>query len=126
MYSSLFAEPPYLLLLFGIFISVSCGSAFEKVLKRNVQQWYGSDQAKDQAPSVQTLALFIPFLGICGGIFAFLVGGLQIVINNWGISSAIALPLSALTGRLVWSQLSKLLLKLQEGGSQALDLDNIF
>ncbi|MDR9401956.1 MAG: hypothetical protein RI580_00810 [Halothece sp. Uz-M2-17] len=126
MYSALFAEPPYLLLLFGILISVSCGSAFEKVLKQNVQDWYGSDQSKTQAQSVQTLALFVPFLGICGGVFAFLGGGLQIVINDWTISSAIALPLSALTGRLVWSQLSKLLQKLQEGGSQALDLDNIF
>jgi hypothetical protein len=126
MYSSLFAEPPYLLLLLGILISVSCGSAFEKLLKQNVQQWYQSDQSKAQASSVQTSALFVPFLGICGGIFAFLGGGLQIVINNWPIASAIALPLTAITGRLVWSQLSKLLLKLQEGGSQALDLDNIF
>jgi len=126
MYSSLFAEPPYLLLLFGILISVTCGSAFEKVLKQNVQQWYRSNQSEAQTKSVQTLALFVPFLGICGGIFAFLAGGLQIVINNWPISSAIALPLRAVTGRLVWSQLSKLLLKLQEGGSAALDLDNIF
>jgi len=130
MYSSLFAEPPYLLLLVGILMSVTCGSAFEKVLKQNVQEWYTSHQseeeAQEQTKSVQTLALLVPFLGICGGIFVFLAAGLQIVINNWTISSAIALPLSAITGRLVWSQLSKLLLKLQAGGSQALDLDNIF
>lgn len=126
MYSYLFAQPPYLLLLFGILISVSCGTAFEKVLKNNVQEWYKTAADEETKAAISTLSLFIPFLGICGGIFAFLVAGLQIVINNWLISSAIALPLSALTGRLVWLQLKSLLSKLQEGGSQALDLDNIF
>jgi len=125
MYSYLFAQPPYLLLLFGILISVSCGTAFQKVLKENVKQWYNSKE-QDQGESLQTLSLFVPFLGICGGIFTFLVAGLQIVINEWLISSAISLPLTLLTGRLVWSQLRILLAKLQEGGSQALDLDNIF
>ncbi|PNW53535.1 UNVERIFIED_CONTAM: hypothetical protein BEN50_09680 [Euhalothece sp. KZN 001] len=125
MYSYLFAQPPYLLLLFGILISVSCGTAFQKVLKENVKQWYNSKE-QDQGESLQTLSLFVPFLGICGGIFTFLAAGLQIVINNWLISSAISLPLTLLTGRLVWSQLRILLSKLQEGGSQALDLDNIF
>ena len=125
MYSNLFSQPPYLLLLFGVLISVSCGVAFEKVLKQSVQQWYRSVSENEETP-VQTRALFIPFLGICGGIFVFLAAGLQIVANNWTISSAIALPLSLLTGRLVWSQLKVLLVKLQEGGSQALDLDNIF
>jgi hypothetical protein len=125
MYSNLFAQPPYLLLLFGVLISVSCGVAFEKVLKQNFQQWYRSVSENEEIP-VQTRALFIPFLGICSGIFVFLAGGLQIVVNNWTISNAIALPLSLLTGRLVWSQLKVLLVKLQEGGSQALDLDNIF
>ncbi|AFZ49265.1 hypothetical protein [Dactylococcopsis salina] len=125
MYSYLFAQPPYLLLLFGILISVSCGTAFQKVLKENVKQWYNSKE-QNQGESLQTLSLFVPFLGICGGIFTFLAAGLQIVINNWLISSAISLPLTLLTGRLVWSQLRILLSKLQEGGSQALDLDNIF
>jgi len=125
MYSNLFSQPPYLLLLLGLLISVSCGTAFQKVLKLNVEQWY-SAAAEDRDNSVQTLALFVPFLGICGGIFVFLAAGLQIVVNNWTISSAIALPLSLLTGRLVWSQLNVLLVKLQEGGSQALDLDNLF
>lgn len=125
MYSNLFAQPPYLLLLLGILISISSGTAFQKVLKENVKQWYNSKE-QNQGESLQTLSLFIPFLGICGGIFAFLAAGLQIVINNWLISSAISLPLTLLTGRLVWSQLRILLSKLQEGGSQALDLDNIF
>jgi hypothetical protein len=118
------SEPPYLLLLFGLLISVSCGTAFEKLLKQNVQQWYKT--ADDPASSVSTFSLLIPFIGICSGIFAFLVGGLEIVINTWAISSAIALPLTLLTGRLVWSQLGKLLLKLREGGSQALDLEDLF
>ncbi len=124
MYPNLFAQPPYLLLLLGILISVSCGTAFQKVLKQNVQQWYRT--AKEEDNPIETKALFFPFIGICAGIFVFLAGGLQIVANNWTISNAISLPLSLLTGRLVWSQLQVLLVKLQEGGSKAIDLDNIF
>jgi len=119
------SEPPYLLLLFGILISVTCGTAFEKVLKQNFQQWYRSVSKNEEIP-VQTRALFIPFLGICVGIFCFLGAGLEVVINAWKISGAIALPLTLLTGRLVWSQLGKLLVKLQQGGSQALDLEDMF
>ncbi|QDZ39951.1 hypothetical protein FRE64_08340 [Euhalothece natronophila Z-M001] len=125
MYSNLFAQPPYLLLLFGLLISVTCGVAFQKVLKQTVQQWYkAADEGSET--NVDALSVFIPFLGICGGIFAFLAAGLEIVINSWKLSGAIALPLTIVTGRLVWSQLKVLLVKLQEGGSQALDLDNIF
>jgi len=119
------SEPPYLLLLFGILISVTCGTAFEKVLKANVEQWYQTSKSEDPNP-VQTPSLFIPFLGICVGIFCFLGAGLEVVINAWKISGAIALPLTLLTGRLVWSQLGKLLVKLQQGGSQALDLEDMF
>ena len=125
MYSNLFAQPPYLLLLLGLLISITCGVAFQKVLKQTVQQWYKAAD-NDTETNVDTLSVFIPFLGICAGIFVFLVAGLEIVINAWKISIAIALPLTILTGRLVWSQLKVLLVKLQEGGSKALDLDNIF
>ena len=125
MYPNLFAQPPYLLLLLGLLISVACGLAFQKVLKETVQQWYKA-AANNTETNVDTLSVLIPFLGICGGIFAFLLAGLEIVINAWKISGAIALPLTIITGRLVWSQLKVLLVKLQEGGSKALDLDNIF
>lgn len=119
------SEPPYLLLLFGILMSVTSGTAFEKVLKENVDRWWKTEEGETPLP-VQTRSLFIPFLGICTGIFVFLMGGLEIVINAWKISALIALPLTLLTGRLVWSQLRVLLLKLQQGGSQALDLENMF
>ncbi|MFB6277150.1 MAG: hypothetical protein ABEI32_13520 [Halothece sp.] len=119
------SEPPYLLLLFGILISVACGTAFEKVLKNNVQKWYQTPKS-EKPDSVQTPSLFLPFVGICLGIFFFLGAGLEVVINAWKISVAIALPLTLITGRLVWSQLGKLLIKLQQGGSQALDLEDLF
>lgn len=119
------SEPPYLLLLFGILISVTCGTAFEKVLKNNVQKWYQTPKSEASNP-VQTPSLFVPFLGICLGIFCFLGAGLEVVINAWKISAAIAFPLTFVTGRLVWSQLGKLLVKLQQGGSQALDLEDLF
>lgn len=124
MSAYLMNQPPYLLLLFGILISLSCGLAFEKVLKNNVRQWYQTEQS--QNTQVQTFSLLVTFIGICTGIFLFLVAGLEVVINAWKISGAIALVLTLVTARLVWSQLGELLLRIKQEGSQALDLDNLF
>jgi len=124
MSAYLISQPPYLLLLFGILISLSCGVAFEKVLKNNVREW--SQMKPPDNTQVQTLPLLVTFIGICAGVLVFLAAGLEVVINAWKISGAIALILTLFTARLVWSQLGKLLLKLKQEGSQALDLENLF
>ncbi len=120
----LFSQPPYLLVLFGLLISLTCGVAFQTLLKSNVRQWYQME--KSDPSQVQTSSLLVTFLGICAGIFLFLTAGLEVVINAWQVSSAIALVLTLVTGRLVWSQLEKLLSKLQQEGSQGIDLENLF
>ena len=115
-------EPPYVLLVIGLFVSITSGAAFEATLKQQVNEWIKSpyDPSIDK---LKSLSLQVPFLGICGGICVFLAAGLEVFsISRW-IAYAVALPLTLFIGYLVWSQLGKLLKLLHQGGSKALDLD---
>lgn len=115
-------EPPYFLIVVGLFIAVTSGAAFEATLKEKVQEWLKSayDPSIDK---LKSLELRIPFLGICGGICIFLAAGLEVFsVPRW-LSYGIALALTIVVAYLVWSQLGKLLKLLHQGGSQAIDLD---
>ncbi|MGK7878092.1 MAG: hypothetical protein AB4426_33730 [Xenococcaceae cyanobacterium] len=115
-------EPPYFLLVFGLFVGITCGSAFEATLKQKVREWSKSPSTRT-LEELQGFGLLLPFLGICAGVCVFLAAGLEIFsIMRW-LSYAIALPMTIFMGSLIWSQLGKLLQQLQQGGSRALDLD---
>jgi hypothetical protein len=115
-------EPPYFLLIFGLFAGVTSGAAFEAILKQKVQEW-------SQNRSTRTLAqmrgfhLFLPFLGISAGICVFLAAGLEIFGFPPVLSYSVSLPLTLFIAVLVWSQLGKLLMQLERGGSKVIDLD---
>ncbi|WP_013321914.1 hypothetical protein [Gloeothece verrucosa] len=115
-------EPPYFLLIFGLFMGITSGLAFEATLKLKVQQWM--KQSKKQL-SEQKLGfdLLFPFWGISIGICIFLSAGLEIFLGDRWLSYSIALPMTIFIGGLVWMQLGKVLQQLLEGGSQAIDLD---
>ncbi|MEP0920804.1 hypothetical protein NDA02_03305 [Leptolyngbya sp. ST-U4] len=115
-------EPPYLLLVAGLFIGIACGAAFEAVLKQSVQAW-AKDRSTRNLANLQGRALFIPFLGICIGICMFLGAGMTVFGFPTSLSYGIAFPLTVLIAALVWSQLGKILIQLEQGGSKALDLD---
>lgn len=115
-------EPPYFLLIFGFLVGITCGSAFEATLKEKVNTW-SKDSTIANLEKIQGTDLLLPFLGICIGICVFLSSGLEVFLMNPWIAYAIALPMTIFIGVLVWSQLGKLLLQLQKGGSKALDLD---
>ena len=74
--------------------------------------------------NLQGLQLLIPFLGMAGGICVFLASGMEIFGFPKLLSYVLALPLTVLTGWLVWTQLGKLSIELERGGSKALDLDS--
>jgi len=112
-------EPPYFLLFAGLLIAVTCGLAFEATLKQRVKAWF--KEPSDQL--IQASVFRLPFFGICLGIVVFLSAGLEIFLQDRWLSYAIALPLTILTGALVWTQLDKLLLQLKQGGSKSIDLD---
>lgn len=119
-----FPEPPYFLLVFGLFAGLTSGAAFEATLRQKVQEWSRNRSSRTLA-QMKGFELLIPFLGIAAGICVFLSAGLEIFgFPSW-LSYSVSLPLTLFIGFLVWSQLSKLLNQLERGGSKALDLDAI-
>jgi hypothetical protein len=119
----LYYSPPYFLLLAGLLASVTSGIAFEAILKQSVQDWAKNRSTRTLA-NLQGWQLLIPYLGIIGGICFFLGSGLEIFGFNTWFSYVISIPLTLFIGILVWTQLGKILIQLEKGGSKALDLDS--
>lgn len=118
----IFPEPPYFLLVAGLFVSVASGAAFEAFLKQSVQLWSKtkSSQALDNLRGMQ---LFLPFLGMSLGVCLFLSSGLEIFGFPTLLSYQVSIPLTVFISWLVWRQLGKILIQLEQGGSRAIDLD---
>lgn len=117
-----YPEPPYFLLIFGLFVSMTSGAAFEATLKQKVQEWSKNRSTRTLA-QMKGFQLLLPFIGIAAGISLFLAAGLEIFGFPTWLSYSVSLPLTLFIGSLVWSQLGKLLAQLERGGSKALDLD---
>jgi hypothetical protein len=117
-----YPEPPYFLLLAGLLASLAAGSAFDVSLKQLVADWNRTRSTRIVS-SLRGSPVFLPFLGIAGGVCVFLGSGLTIFGFPFQLSLILSLILTVGTAALVWSQLGKLLMLLQKGGSRALDLD---
>lgn len=117
-----FSEPPYFLLVFGLFAGLTSGLAFEATLKSKVQEWAQNRSTRTLA-ELNGFQLRLPFLGTSAGILVFLAAGLEFFGFPTLLAYSIALPLTLLTGLLIWTQLSRVLQQLERGGSKALDLD---
>jgi uncharacterized protein (DUF2062 family) len=116
-------DPPYFLLIAGLLASITSGLAFESTLKQSVNEW-ARNRSTQTLANVQGFSLLLPFLGMCAGVCVFLASGVQIFGFPNSFAYALALPLTLLTALLVWSQLGKILIQLEKGGSKALDLDS--
>ncbi|MGQ9870897.1 hypothetical protein [Leptodesmis sp.] len=119
------SDPPYFLFIAGFLASLTSGAAFEAVLKQSVQNWAKSRSTRSLA-TLQGIQLLLPFLGIAGGMCIFLSSGMAIFGFPAQLAYVISIPLTAFIGLLVWSQLGKILVELERGGSKALDLDSLF
>lgn len=119
----MYNDPPYFLLIAGLLISLVSGAAFEAVLKQSVQEWQKHRSTRSLA-TLQGTQLFVPFLGISLGICLFLSSGVEIFGFPTKLAYAISVPLTLFIGWLVWRQLGKILIQLEQGGSKALDLDS--
>lgn len=117
-------EPPYFLLVAGLLISLASGVAFEAVLKQSVRDWAKNRSTRTLA-NLQGLQLFLPFLGMGFGVCLFLSSGMEVFGFSTKLSYIISLPLTVFISWLVWWQLGKILVQLEQGGSQALDLDSL-
>lgn len=119
-----FYDPPYFLMLAGFLIAIASGTAFKATLVDNLNQW-SKNRSSRLIANLQGIELFLPFLGISIGVCLFLAAGLGIFGFPISFTWQISVPLTLLSAWLVWSQLAKLLVQLEQGGSKALDLDSL-
>ncbi len=114
-------QPPFLVALFGLFISLTFGSAFQNLMRQKTREWYKNPQQANSF-KLEDSVVTATYCGICLGVWVFLGGGLLIfgfgIITSYGV----ALLLTIFSGSLVWGQISEVLLQLKEGGSEALNL----
>ena len=128
---SYYPEPPYFLLVAGIMVALSCGTAFAATLKQIVQKWSSDAYSKGEAlrtPNINARLpvgrLLVPFLGIAGGVCFFLEAGLEIFGFPGWFAYAVAVPLTLLLGLLVWLQLGSMLALVEQKGFQSIDIDS--
>lgn len=115
-------EPPYFLLVAGLFISLTSGAAFSATLKLIVQKW-SSDRAAAAVAKLPTGQLIVPFLGISAGVCLFLGSGLEIFGFSSLLSYLVAVPLTLLIALLVWFQLGSMLSLVEQEGFEAINID---
>ena len=118
----MYPDPPYVLLIAGFLAAISSGFAFSTSLQNSVSEWNVKRSTRILA-SLRGPQLQIPFLGICAGVCVFLASGIQLFGFSGKVAYAMGIPLTVFSALLVWSQLGKILLLIEQGGSKALDLD---
>lgn len=121
---SYYPEPPYFLLVIGLLIALTSGSAFAATLKELVQKWSSDRAAKAVAQLRIGGTLLVPFLGIAAGVVVFLASGLEIFGFPTWFSYAVAVPLTLLLGLLIWLQLGSMLMLVEQKGFRAIDIDS--
>lgn len=122
---SYYPEPPYFLLVGGLLIALTSGTAFAGTLKQIVQKWSSERTANVKNAQLRTTGiLLVPFLGIAGGVCFFLAAGIEIFGFPGWFSYAVAVPLTLLLGLLVWLQLGSMFALVEREGFESIDIDS--
>ncbi|KAF3884667.1 MULTISPECIES: hypothetical protein [Nostocales] len=117
-------QPPYFLLVVGLFAALASGLALAGTLKSIVQKWQ-SDGAETSGSRMSVKQLSVPFLGITAGTCLFLCSGFEIFGFPPFLAYAVGLPVAILTCLLVWLQLGSMLAYVERQGMRSLDLDSL-
>ncbi len=117
-------EPPILLLVAALVFSILSGLAFQGALVEDLNNWKANPKARS-ITSLQNINLILPFVGMAIGACFFLSSGVEIFGFPPVIAYAIAIPMAFLVGLLVWKQLGSILRQIEQGGSAAIDLDDV-
>ncbi|WP_263970723.1 hypothetical protein [Leptolyngbya sp. KIOST-1] len=101
---------------------MTSGYAFSTALQQSVSEWNSKRSTRILA-TLRGPQLQVPFFGICAGVCVFLASGIELFGFSTKAAYAMGAPMTLLCGLLIWSQLGRILLLIEEGGSKALDLD---
>ncbi|CAC5343102.1 MULTISPECIES: hypothetical protein [Planktothrix] len=122
MYNS--ANPPLVLLLGGLFIGITCCTAFVVNLKQLLKEWSKNRSSRNLA-NLRGFPILFPFLGIGLGICIFLASCLEVFAFSETFAYGFSIPLTALMAGLVWYQLTRLFNQLEQKGLRGIDLDDL-
>jgi hypothetical protein len=118
------SQPPYLLLIIGLFAALTSGLALAGTLKVIVNKWQ-SDGAEKSSSQLSIKQLSVPFLGITAGVTLFMCSGFEIFGFPPLLAYAVGIPVTILTSLLVWLQLGSMMSFVERRGMQSLDLDSM-
>lgn len=118
------SQPPYFLLVFGLFTAVTSGAALSGTLQSLVAAWQNAG-AENSEIQLTKKPLIFPFLGITLGVGVFLVSGLEIFGFPPLLAYGVGLPMGILTCLLIWLQLGSMMTFMQSRGMSSLDLDSM-
>ncbi|MCX5965419.1 MAG: hypothetical protein NT070_20510 [Cyanobacteria bacterium] len=117
-------DPPILLIGAALLFSILSGVAFQGALVEDLNNWKANPKARS-ITSLQNINLILPFLGMAIGSSFFLSSGVETFGFPPKIAYAIAIPMAFSVGWLVWKQLGSILRQIEQGGSAAIDLDDV-
>lgn len=117
-----YPQAPYFLLVASLLASLASGLAFSSVLKHSVEA-YLRDRNPTRLAPLRGLSLLLPYWGVCGGVCVFLASSVQLFAFSAKLAYMISLPLTLLSGVLVWRQLLQILQELELKGPNVLKLD---
>jgi hypothetical protein len=118
-------DPPYFLIFAAAICGLICGKAFEVSIRRKTKEW-AQGESSQPLSKVYEARLFVPYLGICFCSWVFVGSTLTVFAVTWVIGFALSTFVILTSGLLVWFQLAKLLKTLEEGGSEALEINSLF
>jgi hypothetical protein len=117
-------EPPILLLVAALVFSILSGLAFQGALIEDLNNWKANPKARS-ITSLQNINLILPFVGMAIGSSFFLSSGVEIFGLPPVVAYSFSIPMAFLIGLLVWKQLGSILRQIEQGGSAAIDLDDV-
>lgn len=117
-------DPPYFLLIAGLFIGITSCTAFVVSLKQLLKQWSKNRSSRNIA-NLRGIQVFLPFLGVALGICIFLASCLQIFAFSALIAYSFSVPLTLAMAGLVWYQLTRLFMQLEQRGFKGINLDDL-
>lgn len=120
----MFFDPPYFLLFFGLFASITSGIAFQATLKEQAMAWKTNRSTRSIA-QMRSIQLKLPFWGITIGIGIFLTAGLEVFGFPPILAFGVAIPLTIVSNLFIWLQLGSMLKQIETGGFKVLDLDSL-
>ncbi|MBD2078235.1 hypothetical protein H6F86_30970 [Phormidium sp. FACHB-592] len=101
-------EPPYILLVAGLLITLTCMLPLTMMIRERMKYW-SENLSPDTLSSEGRLQLILPFLGTAGGVCLVLIAALEVL----GLPVLPALLLSLLStllsGYFAWLRLGKML-----------------